>query len=103
MGMTMRPGVVIYVLAALAPGVAPCDEFRCGHWLVNSETPLTALLAKCGEPTSRKVSTRDVFTSHGVNVGTETIEILRYDRGPRASAMIVTVVAGKVDSVESEK
>lgn len=99
----MRPGVVIYVLAALAPGVAPCDEFRCGHWLVSSEISVADLLAKCGEPASRKVATHDVFSSHGVSVGTTTIEVWRYDRGSRANAMIVTVVDGKIESIESEK
>ena len=99
----MRPSVVLCVLATLAPGVAACDEFRCGHWLVNSETPLTALLTKCGEPTSRKVSTHDVFSSHGVNIGTTTVEVLRYERGSSANALIVTVVDGKIESIESGK
>lgn len=103
----MRPGVAIAILAALSAGVAACDEFRCGQWLVSSEISVTELLAKCGEPTSRKVSTQDVL-AHAVaggvvNVGTTTIEVWRYDRGSRAQAMIVTVVDGKIQSIESGK
>ncbi|HYM29086.1 MAG TPA: DUF2845 domain-containing protein [Steroidobacteraceae bacterium] len=99
----MKPSGVIYVLAALVPGVAACDEFRCGHWLVNSEISLAELGAKCGEPTSRKVSTQGVFNADGFKVGTSTIEVLRYQRGSRANAMIVTVVDGKVQRIGSEQ
>ena len=99
----MRLPIVMYAIAAFAPGVAACDEFRCGHWLVNSETSLTALLAKCGEPTSRTVSTQNVLNAAGAPVGLTTREVLRYDRGPRANAMIVIVVDGAIERIESEK
>jgi len=91
------------VLLAVAPSVGICDGyFRCGSWLVSSDTPMTELLKKCGEPTSRKVSIQDVIGSLGQKLGTTRIETWRYDRGSRAAAMIVTVVDGKVQSVESE-
>lgn len=94
---------VVGVLAALTPAAGICDGyFRCGPWLVSAETPLPELLKKCGEPSSRKVSVEDVFGSHGQKLGTTRVETWRYDRGSRAAAMIVKVVDGKVESIESE-
>jgi hypothetical protein len=105
--MTMRPSVILCVLAALSPGVAACDEFRCGQWLVSSELSVAELLAKCGEPSSRKVSTQEVrahaLAGGVVNVGTTTTEVWRYDRGSKAQGMIVTVVDGKIQGIESGK
>jgi len=91
------------VLLALMPSAGICDGyFRCGQWLVSADTPLTELLKKCGEPSSKKVSIQDVIGSFGQKLGTTRIETWRYDRGSRAAAMIVTVVDGKVQSVDSE-
>jgi uncharacterized protein DUF2845 len=99
----MRIFPVVSLLLALAPSAGICDGyFRCGSGLVSSDTPLTELLKKCGEPTSKKVSIQDVFGSFGQKLGTTRVETWRYDRGSRAAAMIVTVVDGKIQSVESE-
>jgi hypothetical protein len=91
------------VVLAIAPSVAVCDGyFRCGSGLVSADTPVSELLQKCGEPSSKKVSIQDVFGSEGRKLGTTRVETWRYDRGSRAAAMIVTVVDGKVQSIESE-
>jgi len=89
----------------MAPGVAASDEsFRCGQWLVTSEMPVAELLKKCGEPSSRQVSTEDVrghvAGGGSEKLGTTTKEIWRYDRGSRAGAMIVTIIGGKIESIE---
>lgn len=94
---------VLGALLAVTPSVGVCDGyFRCGTWLVSSETSVTELLKKCGEPSSRKVSIQDVTGSFGQKLGTTRVETWRYDRGSRAAAMIVTVVDGKLQSIESE-
>jgi hypothetical protein len=94
---------VVSVLLVIAPSAGICDGyFRCGPWLVSSDTSSTELLKKCGEPSSKKVSIRDVFGDHGQKLGTTRVETWRYDRGSRAAAMIVTVVDGKLESIESE-
>ena len=99
----MRIFQLFVVLLAVAPSVGICDgNFRCGSWLVSSDTPLAELLKKCGEPSSKKVSIQDVIGSFGQKLGTTRVETWRYDRGSRAAAMIVTVVDGKVQAVESE-
>jgi len=91
------------VLVAVTPSAGVCDGyFRCGSWLVSSDTSAPELLKKCGEPSSRKVSIQDVFGSFGQKLGTTRVETWRYERGSRAAAMIVTVVDGKIQSIESE-
>jgi len=92
------------VLALLAGAGASGDEFRCGQWLVSSETSVADLLKKCGEPSSRQVSAEDVRT-HAAGggtqkVGTVTREVWRYDRNSRAGALVVTIVDGKIESME---
>jgi hypothetical protein len=103
--MRVRALVTLTAIAGLSPGVAICDEaFRCGSWLVTSDLSVAELLKKCGEPTSREVSTEDVFarTTGGATqrVGVTVTEVWRYDRGTRAAAMVVTIVDGKIQSLE---
>jgi hypothetical protein len=99
----MKVLLVISVLLAMTPSAGICDGyFRCGPWLVSSDTSLAELLKKCGEPSSKKVSIQDVIGDHGQKIGTTRVETWRYDRGSRAAAMIVTVVDGKLETIESE-
>src|SRR5258708_12571112 len=91
-------------LGVVGGGGASGDEFRCGQWLVSSETSVADLLKKCGEPSSRQVSAEDVRT-HAAGggtqkVGTVTREVWRYDRNSRAGALVVTIVDGKIESME---
>ena len=91
------------MLLVMVPSTGICDGyFRCGQWLVSSETSLTELLKKCGEPSSKKVSVQDVVGVYGQKLGTTRVETWRYDRGSRAAAMIVKVVDGKLESIASE-
>jgi hypothetical protein len=94
---------ILSVLLLLIPSRGICDGyFRCGSWLVSSDTSVTELLRKCGEPSSKKVSVQDVFGLYGQKTGTTRVETWRYDRGSRAAAMIVRVVDGKIESIKSE-
>jgi hypothetical protein len=104
----MKLSAMIYTLAVLTPAVGVCDElFRCGSWLVSNELSVAELLKKCGEPSSRQVSTEDM-RSHAagggtIKVGITTTELWRYDRGSTADAMLVTIVDGKIQSIERTK
>jgi hypothetical protein len=102
----MKLTAAICALITMAtPKIAACDElFRCGSWLVSTQTSVAELRQKCGEPSSRKVSTEDA-RAHVVGggtqkVGTTTTEIWRYDQG---SKMIVTIVDGNIQSIERGK
>jgi len=94
---------ILSVLLVLVPSRGICDGyFRCGSSLVSSDTPLTELLKKCGEPSSKKISVEDAFGQYGQKTGTTRVETWRYDRGSRAAAMIVKIVDGKIESIEGE-
>lgn len=100
----MKSATAFWALAVLAPAAASCDEFRCGQWLVSSETSVADLVKKCGEPTSRQVSTEDV-RAHAAGGGTQKLgtvprEVWRYNGSSRAEAMVVTIVDGKIESIE---
>ena len=94
---------IVSLLLLIAPSAGICDGyFRCGQWLVSSDTTLAELVKKCGEPTSKKVSVQDVVGIYGQKLGKTRVETWRYDRGPRAAAMIVKVIDGKLESIEGE-
>ncbi|HYL69767.1 MAG TPA: DUF2845 domain-containing protein [Candidatus Dormibacteraeota bacterium] len=104
----MKTATLICTLAALLPVTAVSDEqFRCGQWLVSSDTPVAELLKKCGEPSSKEVSSEDVRTRVAgggtEKIGTATKEVWHYDRGSRAEPMIVTIIDGKIESMERGK
>ena len=44
----------------------------------------------------------NAHNEYGVKVATVKVETWRYDRGTRAAAMIVTVVDGKFEKIETE-
>jgi hypothetical protein len=105
-GGTMKLIAAICTLVTMVtPRIAACDEqFRCGSWLVSTQTSVAELLQKCGEPSSRQVSTEDarahVAGGGSQKVGTTTTEIWHYDRG---SKMLVTIVDGTIQSIERGK
>ncbi len=101
------PGFAALVLAATmtAAPQAAAETFRCGQWIATRDMSVEELLEKCGEPASRTVETHDVYgptvTGSGrVKRGTTTIEKWTYDRGSQAFKMVVTIVDGKIQSME---
>lgn len=103
-----RPAIkiaaTIFALFVVLPGVCKADGFfRCGNSLVSADVSVAELLKKCGQPSSKEVSTHDVRNSYGVRVGTSTTEIWRYDRGYSAPPMMVTIIDGRVQSIDEGK
>ena len=104
----MSAALRVALLALTTTGVVPtsADEpFRCGKWVVTSAMTLGELTSKCGEPASRTSRTEDVRVRNRnnglmLNAGQTTVETLTWDRGPRAAAMVVTVVDGTIKSIE---
>jgi len=91
----------ICALLVLVPGVCLSDGFyRCGSSLVSADMSVAELREKCGKPSSQQVSTQAARNEYGVKVGTSTTEIWRYERGSRAAPMIVTIVDGKIQSIQ---
>ena len=92
----------------LLPVTASADEtFRCGKWIAASSMSVSELIAKCGEPASRESRTEDVKARNSnngllVKVGETTVETWIYDRGANP-AMVVTIVDGRIKSIERQK
>jgi hypothetical protein len=91
------------VLFSSQPAFA--ENFRCGQWIASPDMSLDELLQKCGAPTQKTSETVDVYgpsASGGGRVkrGTSTIEKWTYDRGTQAAPMVVTIIDGKIKSME---
>ena len=100
--------LAIGLIILLLPLVASAENFRCGEWIISEETTLSELTHKCGPPTSHESRTEDVrspnqYTGGSVKVGETTIETWTYNRGPQAAAMVVTIVDGRIKSIERLK
>ena len=100
--MILRAALVIAMLAPLA---AQAETFRCGKWIINEDTTLPELLQKCGPPTTHDSHTEDIKARNHNNgllikTGETTTETWVYDRGPRAAAMVVTIVDGAIKTIE---
>ncbi len=85
-------------------GLAQADDaFRCGSSIVDKDTSLTDLVAKCGEPDSRTSVEEDVRAANAGGgsrkVGTTITETWTYERGSHAFAMVVTIVDGRIKRI----
>ena len=92
-------------LLTLCLPAAHAENFRCGSWIASPDMSVEELLDKCGTPTSKTVSVEDVYGPAAagkgrVKVGETTIETWTYDRGSQSAAMVVTIVDGKIKSID---
>jgi hypothetical protein len=103
----MRCAALIAVgLVAAYVGSAQGETVRCGSALVDESTTVEELLRKCGQPTSKRQEEQDVRAKSGTGtrkVGTTIVEYWTYDRGTQAAPMVVTIVDGKISSLELER
>jgi hypothetical protein len=105
----MRTAAVIASAAAMACWLlsappAAAETFRCGQRIASPEMSVEALLEICGEPTTKTVETVDVYarTAAGgrIRTGTSVIETWTYERGSQSFPMVVTIVDGRIKSME---
>jgi hypothetical protein len=94
-------------LAILAPLARADETFRCGKWIVSSDLAVEDLLRKCGEPTTRESRSEDILVrnQYGLMIknGVTVTESWTYDRGTRAAPMVVTIVDGRIRSIDRKK
>ncbi len=100
---------VRYLIAACAIGLfamddrAMADTFRCGSSLINESSTVDKIVEKCGVPHSKSSRTEDIRMRlpNGTmrTTGTTTTEEWTYERGTTAPPFVVTIVDGKVKSV----
>ena len=95
------------LILLLAPAVR-AETFRCGKWMIDTDTKLEELTQKCGAPTSHESRTEEIKArnrNNGLRVrtGETTTEVWTYDRGSRAAPMVVTIVDGQIKNIERLK
>jgi hypothetical protein len=105
----MKSSLALAASLLMLPFAASADEsFRCGNWIASSSMSVDELVQKCGEPAARKSETQDVTVRNRdnglmVKVGETTIETWTYDRGTQAAPMVVTIVDGRIKSIDRRK
>jgi Protein of unknown function (DUF2845) len=95
-------------LTLLLPLAASAETFRCGQWIIDDQTTVEELTHKCGQPSSRQSRSEDVrapnvYTGGNTKVGETIIETWVYERANGAASMVVTIVDGKIKSIERLK
>ena len=96
---------LIPIAVVLLLGTAHADEtIRCGRWVVDSSATVEELVSKCGEPTAKDSVVQDVRARNtdGTTrvVGTTVTEFWTYERGSGALPIVVTIVDGRIRSIE---
>jgi hypothetical protein len=104
----MKIPALVASIAVLLAARAQADNFRCGKWIASADMAVSELLARCGEPASRatrveEVMSRNFNTGLMYKSGEQTVETWIYDRGSGAQPMVVTIVDGRITSVERQK
>lgn len=99
--------LLVAVLASLA-ATAQADNFRCGKWIASTDMSVSELRAKCGDPSSKETRTEDVVGRNAAGYTYKTgevvvIETWTYQRGTRASPMVVTIIDGSIERIERAK
>jgi hypothetical protein len=97
--------MAIAAFVLLSPLGASAETFRCGKWIIDTDTTPEELTQKCGPPASQESKTEEVKArNHNnglwVRTGETTTEIWTFDRGPQAAPMVVTIIDGKIKSIE---
>lgn len=96
------------LLAIVPIGLSSADSMRCDKWVVNERALVSELVEKCGTPTSKTVQTEDVMARNATTgatykAGTTVTERWLYRRGTQSLPMLVTIVDGKIRSIERAK
>jgi len=110
LGITIRTMKKLIPLATLLllPLASSDETFRCGYWFASSDMTVEELLKKCGEPTTRSVEVKDVLVRNKdfglmTKTGETTIETWTYDRGAHNAPMVVTIIDGRIKSLERQE
>ncbi|MBC8024376.1 MAG: DUF2845 domain-containing protein [Steroidobacteraceae bacterium] len=104
--MKLRFVIALTALSGIFAFPAVADEsFRCGKWIASSDMTPAELAEKCGAPTLHESRTEDVLvrnrnTGLMMKTGETRIETWTYERGTQAAPMVVTIVDGRIKSID---
>ena len=100
----MRQLALVTASLLILPLAASAESMRCGKWVVNETASSAEILEKCGEPQKQEVSHEDVYARNTLGntnkIGVKITERWRYQASNRVLPMLVTIVDGKVLSIE---
>jgi Protein of unknown function (DUF2845) len=100
----MRAHTFAALLCVILPLTASAESMRCGKWVISETSSTAEIVEKCGEPQQKDVSHEDVYArntlGHTDKVGVKVTERWRYQANNRVLPMLVTIVDGKVVSIE---
>jgi hypothetical protein len=100
----MRQIALVTASLLMLPLAASAESMRCGKWVVSETASTAEILEKCGEPQKKAVSHEDVYARNTLGstnkVGVKVTERWRYQASNRVLPMLVTIVDGKVVSIE---
>ncbi len=100
----MRIHTLLGLMLVILPLTASSDSMRCGKWVVNETASSAEILEKCGEPQQKSVAHEDVYArntlGHTDQIGVKVTERWIYKRSTGSLPMQVTIVDGKVVSVQ---
>jgi hypothetical protein len=100
----MRTTFVALSVLSMLPFATWAESMRCGKWVVNETSAVAEILEKCGEPQQKDVAREDVFgkntLGNAIKLGVKVTERWRYQASNRMLPMLVTIVDGKVISIE---
>ena len=100
----MRYPAAIASALFILPFAASAESMRCGKWVVSETSSVTEILEKCGEPQKKDISHEDVYARNALGntnkTGVKVTERWRYQASNRVLPMLVTIVDGKVVSIE---
>jgi hypothetical protein len=100
----MRTTFAVISTLSILPLAASAESMRCGKWVVSETSAVAEILEKCGEPQKKDVSHEDAYArnalGYNIKVGVKVTERWRYQASNRVLPMLVTIVDGKVVSLE---
>jgi hypothetical protein len=80
------------------------ESMRCGKWVVSETSSAAEILEKCGEPQKKDISHEDAYARNAlgytIKIGVKVTERWRYQASNRVLPMLVTIVDGKLVSIE---
>jgi hypothetical protein len=101
---TMRRLTALLLVLSILPLAASAESMRCGKWVISETSSTAEILEKCGEPQKKDISHEDVYARNALGntnkIGVKVTERWRYQASNRVLPMLVTIVDGKIVSIE---
>ena len=101
---TMRQLTAMLLVLSILPLAASAESMRCDKWVISETSSAAEILEKCGEPQKKEISHEDVYARNSLGntnkIGVKVTERWRYQSSNRVLPMLVTIVDGKVVSIE---